>query len=110
MAVAVSRNGRRSGVYVHGTYGSGLHSGQHSTAQHSTGQSRITRKALTTGRPRLPTRGETYYLPANPVIGVIEGVSFPLKQLSEQCSQVFVVWLLEEVQPPDVAQVGCHLL
>ena len=57
-----------------------------------------------------PPRGETYYLPANPVIGVIKGVSFPLKQLSEKCPQVFIVRLLKEVQPPHITQVGGHLL
>ena len=57
-----------------------------------------------------PLRRGTYYLPANPVIGVIKGVSFPLKQLSKKCPQVFVVWLLKEVQPPHITQVGGHLL
>lgn len=45
----------------------------------------------------------TYYLPANPVVSIIKGVAFSLKQLSEQRPQIFVVWLFKEVQPPDVS-------
>lgn len=52
----------------------------------------------------------TYYLPANPVVSVVEGVSFPLKQLSEQSPQIFIVRLFKEVQPSHISQVGGHLL
>lgn len=53
---------------------------------------------------------DTHDLPADPVVGVVEGVAFPLKQLGEQGAQVFVVGLFEEVQAPHVSQVGGHLL
>lgn len=55
-------------------------------------------------------RNGTYYLPANPVVSVVEGVSFTLKQFSEQSSQIFIVGLLKEVQSSHISQVGGHLL
>lgn len=52
----------------------------------------------------------TYYVPANPVVGVIKGVSLPLKQFGEQSPQIIIVWLFKEVQPSHISQVGGHLL
>lgn len=52
----------------------------------------------------------THNLPANPVVGVVKGVSFSLKQFREQSPQIFIVWLFKEVQPPHISQVGGHLL
>lgn len=59
---------------------------------------------------RMVCLDDTHDLPADPVVGVVEGVAFPLKQLGEQGAQVLVVGLLEEVQAPHVSQVGGHLL
>ena len=52
----------------------------------------------------------TYYLPANPVVSVVKGVSFSLKQFSEQSPQIFIVRLFKEVQPSHISQVSGHLL
>lgn len=52
----------------------------------------------------------TYYLPADPVVSVVKGVSFSLKQFSEQSPQIFIVRLFKEVQPSHISQVSGHLL
>lgn len=52
----------------------------------------------------------TYYLPANPVVSVVKGVPFSLKQFSEQSPQIFIVGLFKEIQPSHISQVGGHLL
>lgn len=45
----------------------------------------------------------THYLPADPVVRVVEGVAFTLKQFSEQSPQIFIVWFFKEVQPSHVS-------
>ena len=46
---------------------------------------------------------------ADPVVLVVKDVAVPIEQIGEELSQVVVIRLLEEVQPPHVAQVGGHL-
>lgn len=46
---------------------------------------------------------------ADPVIFIVKDVAVPVEEIGEELPQVVIIRLLEEVQPPHVAQVGGHL-
>lgn len=69
----------------------------------STGGSHPSLEALGTG-------GCTHERFADPVVLIVEDVAVPVEEVGEELPQVVVIGLLEEVQPPHVAQVGGHLL
>ena len=46
---------------------------------------------------------------SSPVILVIKDISVSVKEVREEFPQIVVVWLLEEVKPTHVSQVGGHL-
>lgn len=48
------------------------------------------------------------WLPS-PVVLVVKDVSVSVKEIREELPQIFVVRLLEEVEPPHISQVGGHL-
>lgn len=97
MRVALSGDGRRPRVYVDGAHWRGLTEG-------NSGSTEVISLQTALGS------NDTHDLPADPVVGVVEGVALPLEQLGEQGAQVLVVGLFEEVQAPHVSQVGGHLL
>lgn len=45
-----------------------------------------------------------------PVVFIVEHVTVPLEQVCEELPQVVIVRLLEEIQPPHIAQIRGHLL
>lgn len=61
------------------------------------------------GGGRVDSVSGTHKRFADPVILIVKDVAVPIKQISEELPQVVIIRLLEEVQPPHVAQVGGHL-
>lgn len=46
---------------------------------------------------------------ADPVVLIVKDVAVPVEQIGKKLPQIIVIRLLEEVQPPHIAQVSGHL-